>query len=134
MGLGVGCRRVSSQPHPEQVCEVLKGDVIGMRLTPDRRGIQIVKEEEDTTEDATLLGALGVTTAAAAAHDPAGTATGEAAAKGGEEAGAGSSEAGTVPTGSAPASCKRMRLRVLKTIPEVISFPLKVMVLFQPSP
>ena len=111
---------------------MLKGDVIGMRLTPDRRGIQIVKEEEDTTEDATLLGALGVTTAAAAAaaHDPAGTATGTEAAKGGEEAGAGSSEAGTVPTGSAPASCKRMRLRVLKTIPEVISFPLKVMVVF----
>lgn len=108
-------------PHLESdtVCEVLKGDVIGMRLTPDRRGIQIVKEEEDTTEDAA---------AAAAAHDPAGTATGEAA-KGGEEAGAGSSEAGTVPTGSAPA-CKRMRLRVLKTIPEVISFPLKVMVVF----
>ena len=102
---------------------MLKGDVIGMRLTPDRRGIQIVKEEEDTTEDAA---------AAAAAHDPAGTATGEAA-KGGEEAGAGSSEAGTLPTGPAPASsCKRMRLRVLKTIPEVISFPLKVMVVFQP--
>ena len=127
-------------PHLESdtVCEVLKGDVIGMRLTPDRRGIQIVKEEEDTTEDATLLGALGVTTAAAAAaHDPAGaSATGTEAAKGGEEAGgAGSSEAGTLPTGPAPASsCKRMRLRVLKTIPEVISFPLKVMVVFQPSP
>ena len=106
---------------------MLKGDVIGMRLTPDRRGIQIVKEEEDTTEDAA---------AAAAAHDPAGTATGTEAAKGGEEAGAGvSSEAGTVPAGSAPApSCKRMRLRVLKTIPEVISFPLKVMVVFQPLP
>merc|ERR1719217_237240 len=36
-----------SRAHLESdtVCEVQKGDVIGMRLTPDRRGIQIVKEE-----------------------------------------------------------------------------------------
>ena len=112
-------------PHLESdtVCEVQKGDVIGMRLTPDRRGIQIVKEEEDTTEDAN---------ATAAAHDP--SATGEAG-KGEAATTTPSSDAATVTATAAPgttaaaaaaatATTKKMRLRVLKTIPEVSSVTL----------
>ena len=103
-------------PHLESdtVCEVQKGDVLGMRLTPDRRGIQIVKEEEDTIAEAQA--ASGVAAALGGGGE------GEAAA--GTETGTGTAADG------AGHAAKKMRLRVLKTIPEVISFPLKVLVVF----
>ena len=91
-----------------QVCEVLKGDVIGMRLTPDRRGIQIVKEEEEEEEEV-VVGGEGEAPRAAPP---------QAVAEEGKEGKEGREKE------------KRYRLRVLKTIPEVLSFPLKVMVVF----
>lgn len=86
-------------PHLESdtVCTVEKGDVVGMRLTPDRRGIQIIKEEEEEDKQGP-------------AGDPA------AAAEGGGS-GAAAGEGGEAAT---------KRIRVLKTFPEVMSFPFKV--------
>ena len=106
-------------PHLESdtVCEVQKGDVIGMRLTPDRRGIQIVKEEEDRIAEAQAA-------SGAAAALGAGGGGGEGEAATGSDAGADPAADGAGP------AAKKMRLRVLKTIPEVISFPLKVLVVF----
>ena len=82
---------------------VEQGDAIGMRLTPDRRGFSII-----------LLDKVGRSSAAAAAAQGSSTASG----------GAGM---------GALACVQRQHLTVLKTFSEVLTFPMKVLVVFGTS-
>ena len=109
-------------PHLESdtVCTVEKGDVVGMRLTPDRRGLQIIRE---VVEEAPSGG-----TASAAAAATSSSSSDAAAAATAATAAAPVSEPS--PVASPPPASPEVRILVLKTFPEVLSFPFKIMAVF----
>ena len=109
-------------PHLESdtVCTVEKGDVVGMRLTPDRRGLQIIREVVEEAPSGGTASAAAAATSSSSSDAAAAATVATAAAPVSEPS----------PVASPPPASPEVRILVLKTFPEVLSFPFKIMAVF----